>query len=375
VNLQGQAATNKMPRRLRLSLDAWRRVAGKIDRQRSCINWHTQFSYWLAGASYSLLIRIQHASHADALKTALPPPPIFLLGFWRSGTTFLHELFCCDPQFGFPSTFACLNPFHFLLTESWVGERAARENTRRPMDDVRYSWASPQEDEFALLALGAPSPYEALLVPSLMRSPEPLLDLRQRPREEQDRWAETLQYFIRLLTIQQNKTLVLKSPSHGFRLPVLLSGFPGARYVIIERNPYEVFASNLKLWRVLLDLYSLESFSVDEIETFVVTAYLVHEQIIAEGVCHIGPRLLARVNYEELVANPMGQMEHLYAELGLTDFAAVRPQLEQYLAKTADHIRNRFVLSAAQKARLDSSWGDLIRKKGYSAPSGYVTIQ
>jgi hypothetical protein len=36
-----------------------------------------------------------------------------------------------------------------------------------------------------------------------MRSPESLLDFRQRPREEQDRWAEMLKYFVRLLTLQQ----------------------------------------------------------------------------------------------------------------------------------------------------------------------------
>src|SRR5271170_353968 len=158
-------------KRLRLSLAAWRKLVVKVDPRRSRINRRTRGLYWLSSATHSLLSRFQYTSYADALKAAVLPPPIFLLGFWRSGTTFLHELFCCDPRFGFPSTYACLNPSHFLLTETWASRREAQQTTR-PMDSMSYSWASPQEDEFALLALGAASPYEALIVPSLMRDPK-----------------------------------------------------------------------------------------------------------------------------------------------------------------------------------------------------------
>jgi hypothetical protein len=318
-------------------------------------------------------MRIQDASHADALKTVVPPPPTFLLGFWRSGTTFLHELFCCDRRFGFPSTYACLNPAHFLLTEEWVRKRAL-EQTRRPMDDMRYSWASPQEDEFALLALGAPSAYEALIAPSLMRDPRALLDLRQSSAEDQDHWGAALQHFLRLLAVQQGKTMVLKSPPHGFRLPALLRLFPQARYVIIERNPYEVFASNLKLWRTLIDLYSLESDSPEEIEEFVLAAYILHEEIIAEATNRMRPPFLARVRYEDLLTDAIGQIERLYQELELGNFQSVRPQLEEYVASVAGHTRNRFRISPEQKARVDKSWGKLILEKGYRWPEDYLVL-
>src|ERR1700752_741282 len=82
-------------RRLRISLGTWRRLARQIDGKKSCLSWQTRIAYYLAGAGSSLLGRIQHGSHADKIKAAIPAPPLFLLGFWRSGTTFLHELFCC----------------------------------------------------------------------------------------------------------------------------------------------------------------------------------------------------------------------------------------------------------------------------------------
>jgi len=328
----------------------------------------------LSGAGHSLLSRIQSASHAEKIRTAVARPPLFLLGFWRSGTTFLHELFGCDARLGFASTYACLNPSHFLLTEGFMREQPSQPSLR-PMDNMRYSWVSPQEDEFALLALGAPSAYEALIFPSLMRNPRSLLDPRQRPRDEQARWADTLQHFLRLLTVQQDKPIVLKSPPHGFRLPVLSSLFPHARYVLIERNPYEVFASNLKLWRSLLDMYSLESISAEEIEAFVLSAYVLHEEAIAEGIRQLDTSQIARVRYEELVANPVGEMARLYQHLGLEDFEAARMPIERHLEKVADHKRNRFRLSPSQKQGVDAVWGALIERKKYGWPHDHVALE
>lgn len=362
-------------RRLRLSLDGWRRLSEKIRAHGVRLPWHTRLSYWLSGAGHTLLLRIQNASHAERINSVVSPAPVFLLGFWRSGTTLLHELFCCDSRFGYPSTYACLNASHFLLTEEWVRQRgAAQERSRRQMDDMRYSWISPQEDEFALLALGAPSAYEALLAPLLMRDARALLDVGRQPREQQERWSRALQYFIQLLTVQQGKPMVLKSPPHGFRLRLLASLFPEARFVVIERNPYEVFASNLKLWQTLLEMYSLEVIELEDIEKFVLEAYVLHEEILAEGARQLRAGRLATVRYEDLVADPIGQMKRLYGELELTDFDVLRPRLEQYVQSVAGHKRNRFRLSLEQRKRVDSAWRDFIRNKGYLWSDEYVTV-
>jgi omega-hydroxy-beta-dihydromenaquinone-9 sulfotransferase len=268
-----------------------------------------------------------------------------------------------------------MNPAHFLLSGSVLHDRLAKQKAYRPMDNMQYSWSSPQEDEFALLCMGAPSPYEALLVPSLMSDPRVLLDLRCRSREEQDRWAQIFQLFLRLLTLQQSKPMVLKSPTHGFKLPLLPSLFPQACFVIIERNPYEVFASNLKLWQTLLEMYSLESTSSAQIESFVLAAYVIHEDAINEGTRGLGPGTVSRVRYEDLVADPLGQVKRIYSELKLTGFEDAHPALEQHVASVSDHQRNRFVLSPAQKDAVDERWGSLIRDKGYSWPGEWLTLK
>jgi len=358
--------------RLRLLLGAWRSLVRKIDSQRSRLTVATRLSYWLSGSGHSILSFLQERSYADAIKNAVPFPPIFVLGFWRSGTTFLHELLCCDPRLGFPSTYACLNPSHFLLSEQWMRNRS-QPPTTRPMDDLRYSWSSPQEDEFAVLLFGAPSVYEALLVPSLLRGPSALLDLGAQPIEKRDRWVAVFTYFLRLLTVQQGKPMVLKSPAHGYRIPTLRLLFPEARYVIIERNPYEVFASNLRLWRTLIDRYSLEYCSANEIDQFVLVAYVLHEQIITEETRHL--RGIVRVRYEKLASNPIHEMARVYEELQLGDFEIVRRPLEKYMARVSGHVRNHFTLSHAQKNLIDTTWARLIKEKAYTWPEASIDLQ
>jgi len=373
-----EKATQKkqqIKQRLRLSRDAWWRISSKIDPQHSIAKLKVRLLYSSAGSVNSLLAKMQSVAHAEALEKAKVPPPIFLLGFWRSGTTFLHELFCCDAHFGFPSTYACMNAAHFLLTEQGFHKRRGKQEAYRPMDNMQYSWTSPQEDEFALLCMGAPSPYEALLVPSLMSDPQVLLDLRLRSTEDQDRWKRTIQFFLRELTVQQSKPMVLKSPTHGFRFPLLPSLFPGSRFVIIERNPYEVFASNLKLWKTLLDMYSLESASSEQIENFVLLAYLIHEEAIAEGIRDVAPGTVSRVRYEDLVADPAREMKRIYSELKLPRFEDSQPALQQYIASVAGHQRNHLVLSPAQKNSVDEMWGALIRQKGYGWPDNWLTLE
>jgi omega-hydroxy-beta-dihydromenaquinone-9 sulfotransferase len=365
----------QIKQRLRLSRDTWRRISSKIDQSRSIADYKTRVQYSVASATNSLLAKMQSVAHAEALEKTKVSPPIFLLGFWRSGTTFLHELFCCDTRFGFPSTYACMNSAHFLLTEQGFHKRRGKQEAYRPMDNMQYSWTSPQEDEFALLCMGAPSPYEALLVPSLMSDPQMLLDLRHRSAEEQDRWKRTIQLFLRELTVQQSKPMVLKSPTHGFRFPLLPSIFPESQFVIIERNPYEVFASNLKLWETLLEMYSLESASSEQIEKFVLAAYLIHEEAITEGIRQISSEKFARVRYEDLVGDPLREMKRIYFELKLPGYEEARSPMENYIASVAGHQRNRLVLSPAQKNSVDEMWGALIRDKGYGWPDNWVTLK
>ena len=56
----------------------------------------------------------------------------------------------------------------------------------------------------------------------------------------------------------------------------------------------------------------------------------------------IGPGQFCEVRYEDLVADPVGQMRAVYEQLDLGDFEAVRPAIEEYFADQKDYKTNRY---------------------------------
>jgi hypothetical protein len=76
----------------------------------------------------------------------------------------------------------------------------------------------------------------------------------------------------------------------------------------------------------------------------------------------------AEVRYEDLVADPVGQLQRIYSELELGDFAETRPQIEAFLARNAGYETNRYQLTPGQRAEVGQRWGDVIRRYGYTEP-------
>src|SRR5262249_42416591 len=87
---------------------------------------------------------------SEVRRTTLSEPPLFVLGHWRSGTTFLHDLLALDPRYTYPNTYECFMPLHFLLSEDFMTSREPSEVGHRGSDNVPAGWRRPQEDEFAL---------------------------------------------------------------------------------------------------------------------------------------------------------------------------------------------------------------------------------
>src|SRR5215831_1243496 len=177
---------------------------------------------------HSILRLLQEAWLGGHVRpTVIRQPPIFIVGHWRTGTTLLHELLVLDRRHAYPTTYECLAPNHFLLSEklltrlfSWMTP------AHRPMDNMAAGWDRPQEDEFALCMLGLPSPYLKIAFPN---RPEPYPesdDLEGMPPRRRAAWKRGFYRFLQTLTYKDPGRLVLKSPTHSCRIPTLLEMFP-----------------------------------------------------------------------------------------------------------------------------------------------------
>lgn len=298
--------------------------------------------------------------------TEIQEPPLFILGHWRTGTTLLHELMILDQRHAFPNMYRCFCPNHFLLTEKlarrFLGFIVPRQ---RVMDNMKLGWDRPQEDEFALCNLGLPSPYLSIAFPNQEPHDQDYFDLQGIEPRQRERWKRLFLRFVRQLTYRDPKRLVFKSPTHTCRIKVLLELFPEARFVHIVRDPYVVFPSTVHLWKSLYLTQGLQVPNYRGLEENVFRTYSRMYTTLEETRGLVAPNRFHELRYEDLVHDPVNQIQRIYSQLDLGDFEPVRPALERYLEDNQDYKTNSYKLDPEVRDEITRRWGEQIEKYGY----------
>ncbi|MFM9057565.1 MAG: sulfotransferase family protein [Planctomycetaceae bacterium] len=332
--------------------------------------WGQMATVTAAAAFNSLCEQLSEARFRRRLRTPTPTaPPVFIIGHWRSGTTLLHELLMLDEAFCCPNTYQCYAPGHFLLTEGVVS--AAIEwmiPKQRPMDDVVAGWDRPQEDEFALMNLGAPSPYRRMAFPRTASAGPVALDLATLSPADLDRWRRALRSFLARLAVRDPRRPVLKSPPHTARTAVLAEMFPGAKFVHMVRDPFVVFPSTMRLWK---SLHLVQGMQVDDGSNAEAYVFAAFEQMYAafeRDRAALPPGSLEELRYEDLVADPVGRLREVYERLDLGDFARVRPALEAQARSMKRYRTNDYRIEPRLVDEIARRWRPFIDRYGYRAP-------
>jgi hypothetical protein len=301
----------------------------------------------------------------------IDPPPVFIIGHWRTGTTLLHELMFCDERFGSPTTYQCFTPHHFLVSErflppltSWLMPK------NRPMDNMATGWDRPQEDEFALLAMAAPTPYLRMAYPG---DPPPhleFLDMQNVDPADLARFERAMASFVKALSLRTGKRVLLKSPPHTGRIEVLSRLFPGAKFVHVTRDPYSVFPSTLRLWYALDEAQGLtlvrdndeeaarrEEFVFAGLERMYRGFEAQRERLDATTICD--------VRYEDLVRDPVGEVRRIYEQFDLGDFTGVEPKIAAYALREKNYRTNTHTLDETLRSRIRQRWATYFERYGY----------
>ncbi len=143
--------------------------------------------------------------------------PIFILGHWRNGTTHLHNLICKDPQFNYLRSYQALFANSFLLPWLIRWQKTRKKviaMDTRPMDNVKFGMLEPAEDEFALAAITGSSPYERIMFPKTLGIEEGFQYPHALSETRRDAWKLSFLWFLKRLTVFENRQIVLKSPTH-----------------------------------------------------------------------------------------------------------------------------------------------------------------
>ncbi|MEX0867250.1 MAG: sulfotransferase, partial [Pirellulales bacterium] len=222
-----------------------------------------------------------------------------------------------------------------------------------------------QEDEFALMNMGAPSPYLKMAFPNHPCEGDDYLDFRNVSREETERWQQTMLRFLKTIAVRDDRQIVLKSPTHTGRIRVLLELFPDAKFVHIVRDPLEMYASTMKLWPTLWWYQSLHIAKLDNLEDYVFECFDRMYGAFFEQEPLIDSSRICEVRYERLASDTLNEVRRVYDQLDLGDFEAVRPQMEAYLKGLGKYQPNKHEYDAEMIERVMSRWGEYADRYGY----------
>jgi len=286
--------------------------------------------------------------------------PVFIIGHARSGTTLMHRLMTADTRMSWFMTYELFLPS--ILQRKIVGALARWDRERRggrmarriqAWEDRTFakgrqmhpmSLTGPEEDEF-LLAPSCRSGVWVTVFP-YMRELAYLYYTDEMPAARRRRTMRVYRALVqRNLYLKGADTIhCSKNPTFAGKMRSLLETFPDARFVVLNRNPYETIPSLLKMmdrnWKASdCDRERMR----DSLECLGRQSF--HTYKYPYAVLDAHPRTKrAIVDYRRLIEQPRRVTEEVYAalDLNVTAELAAALDVEEARSKThrADHVYN-----------------------------------
>jgi omega-hydroxy-beta-dihydromenaquinone-9 sulfotransferase len=270
------------------------------------------------------------------------PGVVVITGYYRSGTTHLHYLLSCDPQFRTPRWCEALAPQGFWL--SWAFLRIFLipfVSARRPQDDVAIGPEWPAEDDFALCNWAAASSLPGrFILPRRHAHYARYHALEGLTPREHWRWRRTQWAFCwKLARLAGRRAILLKTPSHTARVSELvdLFGAGHVKFIHITRDAHAVIRSNINMHQ-RLHVYNLQDPpDAQDIEARIIDEYQQTEELYDQQTRALPPHCAAEIRYHDLVSDPLGELRRVYAQLGLAWTPAFESRARAYLDSVRDY--------------------------------------
>ncbi len=308
--------------------------------------------------------------------TPLNRDPVFLLGHYRTGGTYLMNLLTRDPQWGYISTTQALLPELFLLGPGIRNIFQLFLDEKRPMDNVLVSPESPEEPEHAIGNLIPHGFYQGFCFPdrmmeyfrrSVLFEEDPLRDIRRQ-------WASAYLNILKAATlVHGGKQLLVKNPPDTARIPALLKLFPDARFIFLYRNPYVMFPSIKNFYQAYIQDWQLREIGPGELDQNI---FLIYRQMMKRyqyDKTMIPEGRLVEVKFEHFEHRPLAELERIYSRLGFSGFTEVVSPFQEYVESQKNYQKNRYFLTPQQVNLIEEYWSEDIQRWGY-APGGAVEI-
>ncbi len=273
--------------------------------------------------------------------TQLKQRPIFIIGGWRTGTTFLQRLLHSLPGIRGLYPFELSAPWKAANASSEVrarlqqGAQAAHDrlhllNSR--IQQVHDSGADLPEE--CVLALGTSMKNWGFL--STMRLSQYSDWLQSQDLSPE---YETYGKVLSMLETDDDTRFVLKAPAHTAELQHILKVFPDALIVHLHRDVVETVASGASLFAVFRATYcdSVDAVEVGDFQTrqthmWFERARQFRIECDAEGRGHF-----LDVSYQDLIADPASVVRQIITAVDMPMTVAAEHSVQHYLGANRQH--------------------------------------
>lgn len=294
--------------------------------------------------------------------------PVFILGHWRSGTTFVHNILALDKHFGYTTTYQTVFPHIMLWGQPFFKKTMAwLMPDKRPTDNMELNVDLPQEEEFALSNMMPCSYYNFWFLPkNMMDYCDRFLTMKTATEEERQTFKDT---FIKLMKLSlwntKGEQFLSKNPPHTGKVKELLEMFPNAKFVYLMRNPYTVFESTRSFFTNTIKPLELQNISDEEMEQNILEAYKRLYYKYEEDKKLIPAGNLIEVKFEDFEANALEMTEKIYKTLSIPGFEAAKADITKYLDRKKGYKKNAYQYAPRTVELVEKNWGFALEQWGY----------
>jgi hypothetical protein len=286
--------------------------------------------------------------------------PLFILGYYRSGTTYLQQMFMQDNRFGYTSFYQTFFPELMLTFEKSmtpVLEKITHTlRTQNYFHRIPFTWRFPGEEDVAMLSsMNANAAQWGVLFPNHATNAFKKYVLFEKiSNDEMQKWKDSYLYLVKKISFANHrKPLVLKSPPNTARIPQLLSLFPNAKFVYISRNPLQVYCSGKRLWEMIIKKHALGNCSAADLQQIILETYSDSMHRYMKDKVLIPQDKLIEISYENFIKHPVSVTKQVYEKLALGDFEYCQQAVSKYVHEqknyaTLKHAINQEELTTVQ---------------------------
>lgn len=313
---------------------------------------------------------IEYIWYSKKIKqTPITQAPIFIIGHYRSGTTFLHQLLALDGQFGYFTNVDTLFPYlpHWLEKRvkkylQWMADKLQVEYFH--LNKVKLQVNDPMEEDMCMISHGlSHSAYWGYLFASKAAY---YLDRFIFFNHEKDKqaWKESYLYQLKKMTLKcGGKQLILKNPPNTGRIRTLLEMFPQARFIYLHRHPYQIFYSMQGLWNHTIEkYYSLQVISCQQKEAVIFNHYLKLMRQYDQDKYLIPAGNLLQCRFEDLGLYPESEIKKIYHFFHLQNSEAVSYKIGQKLNTQQKYVKFNYTTSSETEEKINHYWKDYIER-------------